>query len=306
MTARVGIVVLNWHGGAHTLTCVESARRQDYAPKFLVLVDNSSSAAERETLRRCYAGAVDVELCLLEENLGYTGGSNIGIRAALARGADLVLILTQDATLAPGALAVLVETAGADARIGVVGPRVVDARRPERVWSVGERVSVPLLCVPRTLLRPRRVRHPFYDVSGVLGCVMLLSRQCLETIGDFDDAFFAYYEEVDFCLRARRYGFRIVCAPQAVASHDGMRGFFAGLAPLSAELKARNLLRLMRRWATPLDWFVLLPTWTVLVAGSVGLYALRGRWDIVRALARGLHAGWRGHGGPLSAVSGVG
>jgi GT2 family glycosyltransferase len=136
--------------------------------------------------------------------------------------------------------------------------------------------------------------------------VMLLTRRCLETAGDFDEDLFAYYEEVDFCLRARHHGFRIVCAPGAVASHDGMRGFLAGFAPLSAELKARNLLRVMRRWAGPLDWVVLLPTCTALIAGSVGLYALRGRWDIVRALGRGLRAGWQGRGGPLPAVASAG
>jgi GT2 family glycosyltransferase len=306
MTARVGIVVLNWHGGAHTLACVESARAQEYPWKFVVLVDNASSGTERETLRSRYAGEPDVRLCFLDENRGYAGGNNAGIHAALACGADLVLVLTQDATLTAGALAVLVETAAADARIGVVGPRVIDAQRPERVWSVGERVSVALLCVPRTLLRHRRVRRPCSEVSGVLGCAMLLSRRCLETIGAFDEAFFAYYEEVDFCLRARRHGFRIVCAPDAVATHDGMRGFRAGFAPLSAELKARNLVRLMRRWAAPRDWVLLLPTWLVLLAGSAGLYALRGRWDIVRALGRGVRAGWSGAGGPLGAVPGVG
>ncbi len=306
MTVRVGVVVLNWYGGMRTLACVESVRSQNYPQKFVVLVDNNSGAAERERLRHQYANDPDVQLCLLEENRGYAGGNNVGIRAALACGADLVLILTQDATLAPGALTVLVDTAAADPGIGIVGPQVVDARQPGRVWSVGERVSVALICVPRRLLRYRRVRQRWYDVSGVLGCAMLLSRRCIETIGDFDEAFFAYYEEVDLCLRARRHGFRIVCAPQAVVAHDGMRGFLAGFTPLSAELKARNLLRLMRRWAAPLDWLVLLPTCTLLVAGSVGLYVLRGRWDIARARARGLRAGWRGRGGPWGAIAGVG
>ncbi len=306
MTLQVGIVVLNWHGGLRTQACVDSARAQDHPQKFVVLVDNHSGTAECDALRRRYSGEPDVQLCLLDENRGYAGGNNAGIRAALARGADLVLILTQDAILAAGALRVLVEAAAADPGIGVVGPQIVDTRRPEYVWSVGERVSVALLCVPRTLLRHRRVRQSWYDVGGVLGCVMLLTRRCIETSGGFDEEFFAYYEEVDFCLRARRDGFRIVCAPAAVASHDGMRGFLGGFAPLSAELKARNLLRLMRRWAGPLDWLVLLPTATALIVASVGVYALRGRWDIVCALARGVRAGWRGRGGPLGAMAGAG
>jgi len=306
MTPRVGIVILNWHGGAQTHTCIDSARAQAYADKFVVVVDNASGASERATLQQRYAGDADVQLCLLDDNRGYAGGNNAGIGAVLAQGAEVVLIVTQDATLAPGALATLVAAAGADPRIGVVGPQVIDARRPGHVWSVGERVSVALLCVPRTLLRHRRIRRAWYDVGGVLGCVMLLTRRCIESIGGFDEALFAYYEEVDFCLRARRSGFRVVCAPSAIALHDGMRGFLAGFTPISAELKARNVLRLMRRWAGPLDWCVLLPTGVMLIAGSVALYALRGRWDIVRALVRGLRAGWRGQGGPVTVVAGAG
>jgi GT2 family glycosyltransferase len=142
----------------------------------------------------------------------------------------------------------------------------------------------------------------WYAVGGVLGCALLLTRACLEAAGSFDEAFFAYYEEVDLCLRARRHGFQIVCNPRAVATHDGLRGFLAGFTPLSAELKARNLLRLMRHWATLADWVVLAPTYALLLSGSIVLYGLRGRADIVVALLRGTVAGWRRRGGPLPAA----
>lgn len=305
MKARVGIVVLNWNGGAQTVACVESARAQLYPEKFIVLVDNNSSAAERGYLRRRYGGDPAIRLCFLDENRGYAGGNNVGIAAALTAGAEMTLILTQDTALAPGALAALVETARANPRIGIVGPKVIDVRKPQRVLSVGECVHGALLCVPRTLLRYRRVRLPWRPVSGVLGCTMLLTRTCLEVAGFFEEEFFAYYEEVDLCLRARAHGFTIACAPGAVVTHDGMRGFLTGFTVLSAELKARNLLLLMRRWASPADWFLLAPTWGLLLAGSVALYVLRGRIDIVRALGRGMAAGIRQRGGPLDVVVGA-
>ena len=294
MTTGVGIVVLNWHGGARTHAAVESARMQGYPHTFVVLVDNGSGEAECAALQQHYGAAPDVHLCLLPENRGYAGGNNAGIREALRRGADLVLVLTQDACLRPGALAILADAALADPRIGIVGPQVVDTQPPHRVQSAGERLPVALLCVPRTLLRYRRRRSTSYDVGGVLGCAMLFTRRCIETAGMFDESFFAYYEEVDLCLRARRHGFRIVCAPGAVVEHDGMRGFLGGFTPLSAELKARNLLRLLRRWATPLDWLVLVPTALALFASSSMLYAIRGRGDVVRALGRGARAAWHG------------
>src|SRR5262249_20152644 len=124
MTPRVGIVILNWHGGVRTEGCIESARTQAYAEKFVVVVDNASGEAERAALRQRYAGEADVSFCWLEENRGYAGGNNAGIGVALTHGAQLVLILTQDASLAPGALAALVEAAAADPCIGVVGPQI--------------------------------------------------------------------------------------------------------------------------------------------------------------------------------------
>jgi len=306
MKARVGIVVLHWNGGAHTRGCIDSIRAQTYPERFVVLVDNDSSPPEREQLVRTYGGDPTIHLCLLDENRGYAGGNNVGITTALARGADLVLILTQDAALAPGALAALVDVLAANPRVGIAGPKVIDAQPPQRTLSLGERVHIPLLCVPRTLLRHRRVRFPWHEVTGVLGCAMLLTRQCLETIGAFDEALFAYYEEVDLCLRARQSGFAIACVPQAVVVHDGMRGFLAGFTEISAELKARNLLRVMRRWASPIDWLLLAPSCAILFAGSIALYSLRGRLDIVRALLRGIAAGLRQRGGPLPAVVSAG
>jgi GT2 family glycosyltransferase len=302
---RVGIVVLNWNGGTQTAACLESVWAQSYPETFVVLVDNNSAPPERAALCQRYGSDPRVQMCLLESNRGYAGGNNAGIDAALAAGADLVCVVTQDVILAPDALALLVQTAVADPRIGIVGPKVVDLREPRRVLSIGERVAVALLCVPRTLLRYRRPRLPWYPVSGILGCVMLLSRRCLETIGGFDEGFFAYYEEVDLCLRARRHGFRIVCNPQAEARHDGLRGFLDGFTTLSAELKARNLLVLIRRWANPLTWCVLLPTYGMLLAASIVVYALRGRLDVVRALLRGIAAGVRRRSGPLTVVAGV-
>jgi GT2 family glycosyltransferase len=302
MSAAVGIVVLSWNGGAHTVACIESRLAQTYDNRFLIVVDNASAAAERDALRARYGNHPAIELCLRDENLGYAGGNNLGIRRAAERGADLFLIATQDTELAPDALARLVDAAQQHPGVGILGPCVVDATSGAEL-SRGERISIPLLCVPRTLLRYRTETTTPYLVSGLLGCTLLLSRSCFEKTGGFDDSLFAYYEEVDLCLRARQAGFELLCVPQAVATHDGMRGFLAGFTPLSAELKVRNLVRLMRRHARAWDWPLLLPSFAGLWLGSVLLYAARRRGDIVAAMTRGLAAGLLGEGGPARSQS---
>jgi hypothetical protein len=296
MSLRVCIVVLNWNGGAQTQACVESLRRQEYSDKFIVLVDNHSSPAEREDLRRRYGDAEDMRCVYLDDNRGYAGGNNVGIELALAANADLVVIATQDVAFEPGALAEMVAAATAPG-VGIVGPKVLESGDPTRVLSIGERVPVPMLCIPRTLLRHRRERAQPYDVGAVLGCAMLLTRPCLHAVAGFDEGFFAYYEEIDLCLRVRRGGFRILCAPRAVVRHDGMRGFAGGFTALSAELKARNLIRLIRRWARPLDYLLLVPTYLLLLATSMALYALRGRAYLLAAMLRGVAAGVQGREG---------
>ena len=106
---------------------------------------------------------------------------------------------------------------------------------------------------------------------------------------------------MDLCLRAHAAGFRILCVPAARITHDGMRGFLGGFTPLAAELKARNLLRLMRKHGTVLRWAMFVPTYAMLMVSSAVLYLLRGRLDIALALLRGALSG--GAAAPLGSTS---
>jgi GT2 family glycosyltransferase len=291
--ASTGVVIPSWNGGSRTDRCIASVRAHSAGTARIFLIDNASDADERARLRAVYGNAADVEITELDTNLGYAGGCNVGLERALDARCDAVLILTQDAVLTDGALQALLKAGRDHPSAGVLGPLVVD-ESTEREWSRGERVSLPLLCVPRTLLRYRAERAQPYRVGGLVGCALLLARPCVERIGGFDPGFFAYYEEVDLCLRARRAGFEILCVPQAIVRHNGFRGFAGGFTVLSAELKARNLLYLMRKHARPSDWLTFWPVYALLIGTSMGWYALHGRADIVRALARGLRSGWRG------------
>jgi GT2 family glycosyltransferase len=145
--------------------------------------------------------------------------------------------------------------------------------------------------VPRTLLRYRRRADAPYAVSGVMGCAMLVTRTCFEAVGGFAEEIEVYYEDVDFCLSARRRGFGLVVEPRAVVWHDGLRGFAAGLTPWAAYLKARNPWLVVRRHGGPLDWLAFVPSYAAMVGTSAVLYALRGAPAIAAALVRGAGAG---------------
>jgi GT2 family glycosyltransferase len=290
---RTAAVVVTWEGGDATRRCVASLLAQVPPLERVVVVDNASGAAERAALRRDFAGEPRVELLLLDENRHFAGGMNAGAAHAFRAGAGRVLLLNNDTVIEPFATARLGAALDADRDAGVGGPCVRDLAHPERVLSAGERHVLWLLCLPRTLLRYRRRRERPYRVSGVMGCALLVTRECFEATGGFDEQIQVYYEDVDFCLGARARGFAIVVAPDAVVRHDGLRGFASGLTPWAAYLKARNPWLLLRRHGGPLAWLAFVPSCAAMVAASAVVYLARGRRDVVRALARGTGAGVR-------------
>jgi len=286
-------VVVTWEGGEATRRCVASLLALDRPPAEIVIVDNASSAAERAALVDTWRGEPRVHLLLLDENRQFAGGMNAGAAHALAHGATRLLFLNNDTVLEPSALARLEDALDGAPGAGIAGPRVVDLADPSRTITVGERHTLSLLCMPRTWLRYRGPLDRPYAVRGVMGCVLLVTRACFEAVGGFPADIEVYYEDVDFCLGARAAVFTAVVDPRAVVRHDGIRGFAAGLTPWAAFLKARNPWLLVRRRGTWATWPLFVPTYAAMVGTSALLYALRGRLDIARALARGALAGLR-------------
>ena len=288
---RIAAVVVTWEGGATTDRCIASVLAQDRPADEVIVVDNASSTPERACLDAAYGGRAGVRLLLLDENRQFAGGLNVGASAAVATGAERLLLLNNDTVLAPDALGRLAAALDAWPRAGIAGPRLMDLREPGRELSAGERHVLPVLCLPRAWLRYRARRREPYAVSGVMGAALLVTRACYQAVGGFAAEIEVYYEDVDFCLAARARGFEIVIEPRAVVYHDGLRGFAGGLTPWAAFLKARNPWLVVRRRGSLPSWLGFVPTYAAMVAGSAALHALRGRGDVVRALARGARAG---------------
>src|SRR5262249_44443047 len=182
---------------------------------------------------RLAACAPHVRSVRTRETLGYAGGANVGLRAALGRGADVVLLLNNDARLRPGATAAAMAVLATDPRIAAVGAKVVTREDAGRLWLAWGRVtyrqSLVALCGANMPDGPEwsAVRA----VDWIAGCAMWLRVSALSAVGLLDEAFFAYHEEVDWCASAREAGWRIVYVPTAVVAHTG-RGSDGGAASI--------------------------------------------------------------------------
>jgi GT2 family glycosyltransferase len=149
-------------------------------------------------------------------NEGYAGGNNRALRAALAAGAAFALLLNNDALIAPDGLAHLLACAAQDPRIALVGSRLVAADDPRRdIGSHGRITYGPFL----VSIDGDAGAGAAHDVEWVSGCGVLVRLAALAEVGLLDEDFFLYCEDVDWSLRARRHGYRVVYEPRAVVAH---------------------------------------------------------------------------------------
>jgi GT2 family glycosyltransferase len=215
-------VVLHWRTPELTSRCVRALARQtpvDGAFRLrIVVVDNGSG-----DLPGLPDVNVPVEVLRLPDNLGYAGGNNAGLRLALSRGADHVFLVNSDVIPAPTCLDQLLVAAQAHPKAGLLGPLVLRERTPWQVESNGQSFN---RWTGRHREWDRNARAwalptRSHAVDAVSGCALLVSRAAVEAAGGLDERFFLYFEDMDWCLRARAAGFETVAVPVARVWHRG-------------------------------------------------------------------------------------
>ena len=207
------VVVLNWNGREDTLRCLASVPDGVLA----IVPDNGSTDGSVDAIRARFPAALVIEN---GANLGFSGGNNAGIRAALEAGADWVVLLNNDAALEPGALDAFRAAAARHPDAGVLaGKLLFDDGRVQ--WA-GQRVALVTGYSgrPRGFGRPDGPRYAAEgDVDRAVGALMAVSRTAIDRAGLLDDDLFAYVEDVDWSLRIRAAGLRCVFVPAARAVH---------------------------------------------------------------------------------------
>jgi GT2 family glycosyltransferase len=213
---KVSIIVLNWNGLEDTIECLESLKKITYPNHEVIVVDNASSGNDVKVLRERYRDYIHI--IQNEKNYGFARGNNVGIRYALDKGADFVLLLNNDTVVAPDFLDVMVRVAGSDERIGIVCPKMYRYFQPEQVcFDGGERIHL-WWGTKTSELRPDDERA-VVDTEFAIGTAMLIRRKTLEQIGLLPEEYFFGVEDLDYSLNALRNKFRILVARRATVWH---------------------------------------------------------------------------------------
>jgi len=222
--ARTGVVLVNHDSPEDTAACVSSLETSRDLDLDVVVVDNSSSDESLSGLRQAVGDRVRVVSS--GANLGYAGGSNVGIRLCLERGNEFVWLLNPDTRVEQDTLATLLAHLRAVPDCGVVGPRLVHpavGTTPETIWFDGGIVDLERAGETRHVHQnkptakapPPRVR----EVDYVTGASLLARRSVFETVGLLPEDYFLYFEETHWCQDVRRAGWRVMIDQRARMVH---------------------------------------------------------------------------------------
>jgi len=233
--AGVLVVIVNYKTPALTVNCLRSLQYEQQAlpGARVTVVDNASGDGSPETIEAAirenewqWASVLP-----LEENLGFAGGNNAAIRPALQKDdpPELFWLLNPDTIVHPGALKELVSFLDHNRRAGIAGSLLQDAhgrpqssaRRFPGVLSEFES-SIRFGPVSRALRKYIVAIPPGNQpvrADWAPGASMMVRKEVFEGVGLFDEGYFLYYEEVDFCLRAASAGWECWCVPESRVMH---------------------------------------------------------------------------------------
>ncbi|NGX51664.1 MAG: N-acetylglucosaminyl-diphospho-decaprenol L-rhamnosyltransferase [Chlamydiae bacterium] len=218
---KICVIILNWNGKSDTLDCLASLRKVEEEHQ-TVVVDNGSDDDSVSSIRKIYP-----EITLLEtgENLGFAEGNNVGIRYALERGAEYLFILNNDTVVDPNILTAFLENPdapiqGSKAHL-MSAPSLLDHLggnwnlRTGEFDLVGAREKAEGWTEPLTL-------------DYVCGVALFVKAEVFKKIGLFEENFFLFWEESDWCLRAKKAGYPATFCPNAKLLHKVSASFVGG------------------------------------------------------------------------------
>jgi len=253
---KVSVIILNYNNSQDTIKCLESIYKNIKYKRIQVIVIDNGSKTEDVLILKKWFNSQDIEsifchkghyfynnepfkreLIFIEnqENLGFAGGNNIGIKYALNCGADYVWLLNNDIIIDKDALIELIKLAEIDKKIGMVSSKLYCYHELKKVHYNGEKI----------------VYEGMEDVKGELpkptnfatGCSLLMRRKFIENVGLLDEDYFLYFEDNDISTRALKAGWKVYYNPYSKIYHKGGASVGGWLkTPLSVYYATRNLL----------------------------------------------------------------
>lgn len=279
------MVTVNYNGTQDTLELLASLSKASFQELEVIVVDNAS---KEDPTVRIHQAFPEVQVIRSEKNLGFAGGNNLGIQKALGK---YIMLLNNDTVVDAGFAEPIVSAFKQYPEVGIVGSKIRFLHSPGVLQYAGSTAMNPYTLTSFAIGWGKKDEGQF-DTPGYThlshGAAMTVSRESIDKAGLMEDAYFLYYEELDWCLQIQKAGFKIWFAPSSLVHHK--ESMSVGKAsPLQEYYKTRNRIFLARRNFKGLT-LILCLLYLIVIANPLHLVKkmLNGQTDMARAQWRGL------------------
>jgi len=219
----VYLIVLIWNGAKYLPKLFKSLENLNYPKEKIkiIAIDSNSQDSSIEFLDNLEWP--NLEIVKLPENPGFAKGNNLGIKEALDKSANYVVLLNQDTYVEPNFLKELITAAKQDEKIGIVQPLILYYNNPGEIASTGNQLhylGYGWCKDNHKILTDYKLPITDNKIIYASGAAVLYKTEMLKKIGIFDENYFSYLEDADICLRAKLAGYETILAPKAVCYHD--------------------------------------------------------------------------------------
>ena len=331
---RVSIVIINWNGWEDTIECLESLFRLKYSNFDVILVDNASEDDSLEKISAYCSGNLPLKsnffkynpnnkpitvhkyketfdkdkmhpihnsnnkhITIIEnhENIGFSGGNNVGIKFALEFfDPDYILLLNNDTVVDENFLGELIKNGDSLDDVGILGPKIYVYDEPQTIWSAGCKISWKLSRGIQigTNEVDKGQYNEIKEVEYVSGSAFLIKSEVIKKIGLMDEKYFLYFEESDWTLRANQEGFKSLYVPKSHIWHKVSRSGGGISNPIGLYYITRNRWIFMKKWAKKSDyWYFIFYQILGALIFPLGLSIYYKNWSLFSAYYGGLKEG---------------
>lgn len=246
MEPKVSIILVNYNGNEDTIDCVDSLNKTSYQNKEIVVVDNASALQDEqaESLPQ------NVVLIRSRENLGFSGGNNLGIHYAMENHADYVMLLNNDTVVEPDFIDALVRGAEAHHDAGIITGKIVYYSKPDYLWYAGGYMNLNTARIHHYKVRQKDDDSAEDQaVTFATGCLMMMPVDVIRQLGSLDEIFFMYSEDAEYCDRVLKAGYQIWYIPSAKIYHKVSASSGGAGSKLSQYYRTRNEMYLVAHCA---------------------------------------------------------
>ncbi len=247
MSKKISVVVLNYRHPQDTTSCLRSLAKTDLGGKAeYYVVDNSPVKQVEVELKKSFP---KLNYIASSKNLGFAAGNNQAIRVALKKGSDYVLIINPDVTVSHNFFVPLLKHF-AGKEVGLVAPIIYHTQKDKKVYGLDGKVDWHLAKPEHGNVSSIKGLKPVSSEFVTFACV-LISKETFKKAGLLDENYFMYFEDVDYCLTARKQGIKIVLEPAVVVSHHTSSSFKRPTQKLLISFVSH--LYFIKKWLSPLN-----------------------------------------------------